>query len=136
MAGNGSLEDRATLLSVRGVGVRFGGIVALDSVSFDVPRGVVCGLIGPNGAGKTTLFRMLVGQEKPDSGVIKVGATVDIGFVDQNRDALDPNKTVFEEILDQFDTEEGEGWLVREVEPDAAGASTGGFRAAAKEMAE
>jgi branched-chain amino acid transport system ATP-binding protein len=64
------LEDRATLLSVRGVGVRFGGIVALDSVSLDVPRGIVCGLIGPNGAGKTTLFNCLSRLYEPSVGDI------------------------------------------------------------------
>ena len=94
----------APLLEVRDVVVRFGGIVALDGVSFDIPLGAIVGLIGPNGAGKTTLFRMLVGQEKPDTGTVKVGATVDIGYVDQNRDALDPNKTVFEEISGGHDT--------------------------------
>lgn len=69
-AGSGSLKDRATLLSVRGVGVRFGGIAALDSVSFDVPRGIVCGLIGPNGAGKTTLFNCLSRLYVPTAGDI------------------------------------------------------------------
>ena len=64
------MEDRAALLSVRGVGVRFGGIVALDSVSFDVPRGIVCGLIGPNGAGKTTLFNCLSRLYVPAAGDI------------------------------------------------------------------
>jgi sulfate-transporting ATPase len=62
------------------------------------------GIIGPNGAGKTTLFRMLVGQEQPDAGEIKVGSTVDVGYVDQSRDALDPEKTVFEEISGGHDT--------------------------------
>ena len=63
-----------------------------------LPRGGIVGVIGPNGAGKTTLFRMIIGQEKPDAGTLRVGETVKIGYVDQNRDALDPNKTVFEEI--------------------------------------
>jgi ATPase subunit of ABC transporter with duplicated ATPase domains len=67
-------------------------------------RGDRIGIIGPNGAGKTTLFRMLVGQEKPDSGTLRVGPTVDIGYVDQSRDALDPAKTVFEEISGGHDT--------------------------------
>src|SRR5207245_1272017 len=62
------------------------------------PRGGIVGIIGPNGAGKTTLFRMIVGQEKPDSGTLRVGETVVPAYVDQNRDALDAGKTVFEEI--------------------------------------
>jgi ATP-binding cassette ChvD family protein len=82
----------------------FGDKVLFENLSFKLPPGGIVGIIGPNGAGKTTLFRMLVGQEKPDSGAIKVGATVDIGYVDQNRDALDPNKTVFEEISGGHDT--------------------------------
>ena len=82
----------------------FGDKVLFENLSFKLPPGGIVGIIGPNGAGKTTLFRMLVGQEKPDSGTIKVGATVDIGYVDQNRDALDPNKTVFEEISGGHDT--------------------------------
>ncbi|MFM8890069.1 MAG: ATP-binding cassette domain-containing protein, partial [Planctomycetia bacterium] len=69
-----------------------------------LPPGGIVGIIGPNGAGKTTLFRMLVGLEKPDTGEIRRGGTVDIGYVDQNRDALDPEKTVFEEISGGHDT--------------------------------
>ena len=60
-------------------------------------------MIGPNGAGKTTLFRMITGQEKPDSGTIKIGETVKLGYVDQSRDALDPNKTVWQEISGGID---------------------------------
>jgi ATP-binding cassette ChvD family protein len=82
----------------------FGDKVLFENLSFKLPPGGIVGIIGPNGAGKTTLFRMLVGQEKPDGGTIKVGSTVDIGYVDQNRDALDPNKTVFEEISGGHDT--------------------------------
>jgi sulfate-transporting ATPase len=67
-------------------------------MSFTLPPGGIVGVIGPNGAGKTTLFRMLVGQEQPDSGTLKVGETVQIGYVDQSREALAPNKTVWEEI--------------------------------------
>ncbi|MDR3499468.1 MAG: ATP-binding cassette domain-containing protein, partial [Parvibaculum sp.] len=69
-----------------------------DDVRFEVARGQICGLIGPNGAGKTTLFRMITGQEKPDSGAIKIGESVQLGYVDQSRDALDAKKTVWEEI--------------------------------------
>ena len=82
----------------------FGDKVLFENLSFRLPPGGIVGIIGPNGAGKTTLFRMLVGQEKPDSGTLRVGATVDIGYVDQSRDSLDPNKTVFEEISGGHDT--------------------------------
>ena len=82
----------------------FGDKLLFENVSFRLPPGGIVGIIGPNGAGKTTLFRMLVGLEKPDSGSIKIGSTVDIGYVDQSRDALDPNKTVFEEISAGHDT--------------------------------
>jgi len=82
----------------------FGDKVLFENLSFRLPPGGIVGIIGPNGAGKTTLFRMLVGAEKPDAGSIRVGATVDIGYVDQNRDALDPGKTVFEEISGGHDT--------------------------------
>jgi ATPase subunit of ABC transporter with duplicated ATPase domains len=67
-------------------------------LTFKLPPGGIVGIIGPNGAGKTTLFRMITGQEKPDSGSITVGESVQLGYVDQSRDALDSNKTVWEEI--------------------------------------
>jgi energy-dependent translational throttle protein EttA len=70
----------------------------IDDLDFTLPRGGIVGVIGPNGAGKTTLFRMITGQEKPDGGALKIGETVQIGYVDQSRDALDANKTVWEEI--------------------------------------
>ena len=70
----------------------------MDDVSFTLPRGGIVGVIGPNGAGKTTLFRMITGAEKPDAGTLKLGDTVQIGYVDQSRDMLDANKTVWEEI--------------------------------------
>ncbi len=76
----------------------YGDRALIDGLSFSLPRGGIVGIIGPNGAGKTTLFRMLVGQEKPDSGEIKVGDTVKLAYVDQSRDALDGSKTVYEEI--------------------------------------
>jgi len=81
----------------------YGDRVLIDNLSFRLPPGGIVGIIGPNGAGKTTLFRMLVGQEQPDSGELKIGETVELGYVDQNRDALDPNKTVWEEISDGLD---------------------------------
>ena len=76
----------------------------VENLSFRLPRGGIVGIIGPNGAGKTTLFRMLTGQETPDSGEIKIGETVEIGYVDQNRDALHDEATVFEEISGGHET--------------------------------
>jgi ATP-binding cassette ChvD family protein len=76
----------------------FGDRLLIDELSFSLPRGGIVGVIGPNGAGKTTLFRMITGQEEPDAGTLKVGSTVQIAYVDQSRDALDPEKTVYEEI--------------------------------------
>ncbi|MDX3924819.1 MAG: energy-dependent translational throttle protein EttA [Shinella sp.] len=76
----------------------YGDRVLIEGLSFKLPPGGIVGVIGPNGAGKTTLFRMITGQETPDSGTITVGETVDLGYVDQSRDALNGNKTVWEEI--------------------------------------
>jgi len=78
----------------------FGDRLLIDKLSFKLPPGGIVGVIGPNGAGKTTLFRMITGQEKPDSGSLSIGDTVKLGYVDQSRDALDPKKTVWEEISD------------------------------------
>jgi len=76
----------------------YGDRVLIDDLSIKLPPGGIVGVIGPNGAGKTTLFRMITGQEKPDSGSFRVGDSVKLGYVDQSRDALDGNKTVWEEI--------------------------------------
>lgn len=76
----------------------YGGKLLFDDVSFTIPRGAVVGVIGPNGVGKTTLFRMITGQEKPDSGTFKVGETVKMSYVDQTRETLNPDKTIFEEL--------------------------------------
>ena len=76
----------------------YGDQLLMEDLNLTLPRGGIVGVIGPNGAGKTTLFRMLVGQEKPDAGTLKVGETVQIGYVDQSRDALNADKTVWEEI--------------------------------------
>ena len=86
------------LLEVRDLSVRFGGVVALDHVSFSVEPGAVVAVIGPNGAGKTTLFRMITGHEKPDAGTLEVGPSVKMGVVDQTRETLDDKRTVYEEI--------------------------------------
>ena len=82
----------------RGPHKGYGDQLLIDDLTFKLPPGGIVGIIGPNGAGKTTLFRMITGQEKPDGGSIRVGETVHLGYVDQSRDALDPNKTVWEEI--------------------------------------
>jgi ATP-binding cassette ChvD family protein len=78
----------------------FGDRLLIDDLTFSLPPGGIVGVIGPNGAGKTTLFRMITGQEKPDTGTFKVGESVTLGYVDQSRDSLDSNKTVWEEISD------------------------------------
>src|SRR5881394_4107130 len=76
----------------------FGDRLLIDNLSFGLPPGGIVGVIGPNGAGKTTLFKMITGQDKPDSGTFSVGPTVKLGYVDQSRETLDPNKTVWEEL--------------------------------------
>ncbi|HEX9449683.1 MAG TPA: energy-dependent translational throttle protein EttA, partial [Dongiaceae bacterium] len=81
----------------------FGDRLLIEDLNFLLPPGGIVGVIGPNGAGKTTLFRMIVGQDKPDSGTFKVGETVVLGYIDQSRDSLDANKTVWQEISDGLD---------------------------------
>ncbi len=81
----------------------FGDRLLVDGLSFNLPPGGIVGIIGPNGAGKTTLFRMLTGQEKPDGGELRIGETVQLAYVDQSRDSLDGNKTVWQEISDGAD---------------------------------
>jgi energy-dependent translational throttle protein EttA len=81
----------------------FGDRLLIDDLSFSLPRGGIVGVIGANGAGKTTLFRMITGQEQPDGGELRVGDTVQLAYVDQSRDALDPEKSVWEEISDGLD---------------------------------
>jgi energy-dependent translational throttle protein EttA len=81
----------------------YGDRLLVDDLSFSLPRGGIVGVIGANGAGKTTLFRMLVGQEKPDDGALKVGPTVEFAYVDQSRESLDADKTVYEEITGGVD---------------------------------
>jgi energy-dependent translational throttle protein EttA len=89
-----------TVITVDGLSKGFGDKLLIDNLSFSLPPAGIVGIIGPNGAGKTTLFKMLAGQESPDSGSVTVGDTVVLSYVDQNRDALDADKTVYEEITD------------------------------------
>jgi energy-dependent translational throttle protein EttA len=81
----------------------FGDRLLIEDLSFSLPPAGIVGVIGANGAGKTTLFRMIVGEEKPDAGAIRLGDTVDLAYVDQSRDALAPDKTVWEEISEGYD---------------------------------
>ena len=87
-----------TVVEARGLKKGYGDNLLIENLEFTLPRGGIVGVIGANGAGKTTLFRMITGQEKPDEGTLKIGETVQIGYVDQSREALDANKTVWEEI--------------------------------------
>jgi ATP-binding cassette ChvD family protein len=86
------------VVDFEGLTKAFGDNLLIDDLTFKLPPGGIVGVIGPNGAGKTTLFRMIVGQEKPDTGTIKIGESVHLGYVDQSRDALDGKKNVWEEI--------------------------------------
>lgn len=81
----------------------FGDTILIKDLSFKIPRGAIVGIVGPNGAGKSTLFKMITGLEPPDKGSVTLGETVQLGYVDQSRDALDPQKTVFQEISDGLD---------------------------------
>jgi|TARA_B110000261_G_scaffold128159_1_gene143431 ATP-binding cassette ChvD family protein len=86
------------VLEVDNISKKFGDTVLIDDLSFSVPRGAIIGIVGGNGAGKSTLFRMIAGTQQPDSGAVKVGETVTLGYVDQSRDSLEGHKTVWEEI--------------------------------------
>ena len=86
------------VVEARGLRKAYGDLLLIDDLNFTLPPGGIVGVIGPNGAGKTTLFRMITGQEKPDAGTLRIGDTVQVGYVDQSRDALSPTKSVFEEI--------------------------------------
>jgi len=88
----------ANVIEVEGLTKAYGERLLIDDLSFKLPPGGIVGVIGPNGAGKTTLFRMLTGQETPDKGEIQIAESVHLGYVDQSRDTLDANKTVWEEI--------------------------------------
>lgn len=87
-----------TVLEIDGISKKFGETVLIDHLSFVVPRGAIIGIVGGNGAGKSTLFRMIAGTQQPDSGTVKVGETVTLGYVDQSRDSLEGDKTVWQEI--------------------------------------
>ena len=92
------------VVEAEGLRKGFGDRLLIDDLTFKLPRGGIVGVIGPNGAGKTTLFRMITGQEQPDDGVLRVGDTVELAYVDQSRDALADDKNVWEEISDGMDT--------------------------------
>ena len=92
-----------TVIEADQVSKGFGDRLLIDDLSFRLPPGGIVGVIGPNGAGKTTLFRMLTGQDSPDTGTLKIGETVVMGYIDQSRDSLDASKTVWEEISDGLD---------------------------------
>jgi energy-dependent translational throttle protein EttA len=91
------------VISVEGIEKHYGDRELIDDLTFSLPPGGIVGVIGPNGAGKTTLFRMLTGQEQPDAGTVTFGESVQLSYVDQSRDSLDPAKTVWEEISDGLD---------------------------------
>ncbi len=92
-----------TVIEIKDLKKGYGEKLLIDDLTFDLPPGGIVGVIGPNGAGKTTLFRMLTGQDAPDDGSVRLGETVHLGYVDQSRDALDGNKTVWEEISEGAD---------------------------------
>jgi sulfate-transporting ATPase len=87
-----------TVIEAENLTKSFGDRVLIENLNFKLPPGGIVGIIGPNGAGKTTLFRMITGQEQPDSGALKIGDTVKLGYVDQSRDSLDPEKNVWQEV--------------------------------------
>ncbi len=91
------------VIEVEGLKKHMGDKLLMENLTFSIPPGAIVGIIGPNGAGKTTLFRMITGQEKPDEGTITIGETVQMSYVDQSRDNLDPDKTAWEEISDGLD---------------------------------
>ena len=86
------------VIEAHGVSKAYADKLLFENLEFSLPRGGIVGVIGPNGAGKTTLFRLITGQDKPDAGDFRVGPTVQLSYVDQSRDSLDPNKTIYDEI--------------------------------------
>jgi ATPase subunit of ABC transporter with duplicated ATPase domains len=91
------------VIEAQNVNKAYGDKLLMEGITFSLPPGGIVGIIGPNGAGKTTLFKMITGQEKPDAGNIRIGDTVKLAYVDQSRDALDPDKTIWEMISDGQD---------------------------------
>ncbi len=91
------------VVEAEGVSKGYNDILLYENLTFSMPKGAIVGVVGPNGAGKTTLFRMITGQEKPDQGSFKVGSTVKMAYMDQARDKVDPERTVFEEISEGQD---------------------------------
>ncbi len=92
-----------TVIEAKGLSKGFGDRLLIEDLSFTLPPAGIVGVIGPNGAGKTTLFKLITGEEQPDGGTLQVGHTVQLAYVDQSRDGLDPNKTVWEEISEGHD---------------------------------
>jgi ATP-binding cassette ChvD family protein len=115
------------VIEAEGLSKGYGDRLLIEDLGFRLPRGGIVGVIGPNGAGKTTLFRMIIGQEKPDRGTLRLGETVRLGYVDQSRDALDARKSVWEEISDGRDEIE---LGARRRMPSRAYCSLFGFRGA------
>ncbi|MEJ6707547.1 MAG: energy-dependent translational throttle protein EttA [Amylibacter sp.] len=93
----------AKVIEVENLTKAYGDKLLVENLSFSLPPGGIVGVIGPNGAGKSTLFKLITGQETPDEGTIEVGSTVKLGYVDQSRDDLDPNKNVWQEISDELE---------------------------------
>ncbi|OWK32347.1 energy-dependent translational throttle protein EttA [Sphingomonas mucosissima] len=91
------------VIEAKGLTKSYGDKLLFENLDFTLPPGGIVGVIGPNGAGKSTLFKLITGQEKPDAGTIEVGSTVKLGYVDQSRDQLDPNKNVWQEISDELE---------------------------------
>jgi ATPase subunit of ABC transporter with duplicated ATPase domains len=91
------------VIDIENISKSFAEKLLVENLSFKLPPGGIVGIIGPNGAGKTTLFRMMAGFEQPDSGSVTLGQTVELAYVDQMRDDMDPNKTVWEEVSDGLD---------------------------------
>jgi len=92
------------VIESRNITKSYGDRILMENLSFSLPPGGIVGIIGPNGAGKTTLFRLITDQEKPDSGTIRIGETVTLAYVDQSRDILDPDQTIWEVISEKQDT--------------------------------
>jgi ATP-binding cassette ChvD family protein len=117
------------VVEARNLRKAYGDMLLMDDVNFTLPRGGIVGVIGPNGAGKTTMFRMITGQETPDAGTLRLGDTVQVGYVDQSRDALDPNHSVWEEITGAKDEVE----MGRRTVPSRAYCSWFNFKGAAQQ---